>query len=32
MLLAWISLFGVAFADFYVMLVAHGTFTDPKFF
>jgi hypothetical protein len=32
MMFAWISLFGVAFADLYVALVAHGTFTDPKFF
>jgi hypothetical protein len=32
MLFAWISLFGVAFADLYVALVANGTFTDPKFF
>jgi hypothetical protein len=29
---AWISLFGVAFADFYVYLVASGTINDPRFF
>jgi hypothetical protein len=29
---AWISLFGVAFADFYVFLLATGTITDPRFF
>jgi len=29
---AWISLFSVAITDFYVLLVASGTITDPKFF
>jgi len=29
---AWLSLFGVAFADFYVYLLAKGTITDPTFF
>lgn len=29
---AWVSLFGVAFADFYVRLVASGTITDFYFF
>jgi hypothetical protein len=29
---AWMSLFSVAFADFYVRLLASGTFTDPTFF
>jgi hypothetical protein len=29
---AWISLFGVAFADFYVFLLATGTISDPRFF
>ncbi|MCZ2857977.1 hypothetical protein [Blastococcus sp. VKM Ac-2987] len=29
---AWISLFGVAFADFYVFLLATGTITDLRFF
>jgi hypothetical protein len=29
---AWISLFGVAFADFYVLLVATDTITDLRFF
>jgi hypothetical protein len=29
---AWISLFGVAFADLYVLLLATGTFSDPRFF
>ena len=29
---AWLSLFGVAFADFYIRCVASGAFTDPKFF
>jgi hypothetical protein len=32
MQIAWISLFGVAFADFYVFLVATGTITDLRFF
>jgi hypothetical protein len=29
---AWISLFGVAFADLYVFLLATGTISDPRFF
>jgi hypothetical protein len=29
---AWFSLFSVAFADFYVLLVASGTITDLRFF
>jgi len=29
---AWLSLFAVAFADLYVLLVASGTITDPRFF
>ena len=29
---AWISLFAVAFTDFYVYLVASGTISDPRFF
>lgn len=29
---AWLSLFAVAFADFYVFLVASGTISDPRFF
>ena len=29
-LFAWISLFGVAFADLYVRLVAMGVITDPR--
>ena len=32
MLLAWLSLFGVALTDLYVLLVSSGTFTDPRFF
>jgi hypothetical protein len=32
MLFAWISLFGVAFADFYVFLVATDTISDLRFF
>jgi len=32
MQLAWVSLFGVAFADLYVALVASGTLTDPRLF
>jgi len=32
MLFAWISLFGVGFADFYVWMVARGTITDLRFF
>jgi hypothetical protein len=32
MQLAWVSLFGVAFADLYVWLVAAGVFSDPRFF
>jgi hypothetical protein len=31
MLLAWLSLFWVAWADFYVWLVASGTIHDPRF-
>jgi hypothetical protein len=29
---AWLSLFSVAIADFYVYLLAVGAFTDPRFF
>ena len=29
---AWVSLFSVAFADFYVFLLATGTITDFRFF
>jgi hypothetical protein len=29
---AWLSLFSVALADFYVYLLATGAFTDPRFF
>jgi hypothetical protein len=29
---AWASLFSVAFADFYVLLLATGTITDFRFF
>jgi len=32
MQLAWVSLVFVAFADFYVRLVATGAFDDPRFF
>lgn len=32
MLLAWVSMIMVAFADFYVYLVANGTISDPRFF
>jgi hypothetical protein len=32
MLWAWASLFGVAFADFYVWMVASGRITDFRFF
>jgi hypothetical protein len=32
MLLAWLSLFSVAIADFYVRLLATGAFSDPRFF
>jgi hypothetical protein len=32
MLFAWISLFGVAFADLYVFLVSTGTISDPRLF
>jgi hypothetical protein len=32
MKIAWVSLFGVAFADFYIRLLATGTITDPRFF
>jgi hypothetical protein len=31
-LFAWLSLFGVAFTDFYVRLLATGTLSDPTFF
>ena len=31
-LYAWLSLFSVAIADFYVYLLATGTFDDPRFF
>jgi hypothetical protein len=31
-LFAWLSLFGVALADFYVYLLAKGTITEPTFF
>jgi hypothetical protein len=31
-LFAWLSLFGVAFADFYVRMLAAGTISDPTFF
>jgi hypothetical protein len=29
---AWVSLFGVAFTDLYVYLLANGTISDPRFF
>jgi hypothetical protein len=32
MLIAWVSLVGVALTDVYVRLVANGTITDPRFF
>ena len=32
MLLAWVSLFGVALTDLYVYLVSAGVFSDPRFF
>ena len=32
MLIAWISLVGVAVTDLYVRLVANGTISDPRFF
>ena len=32
MVLAWVSLFSVMGADFYVRLVASGAFADPRFF
>jgi hypothetical protein len=32
MAFAWVSLFSVAFADFYVFLLATGTITDFRFF
>lgn len=32
MLIAWVSLFGVALTDLYVYLVASNAFTDPSFF
>jgi hypothetical protein len=31
MLWAWVSLFSVAFADFYVWMVASGRITDFRF-
>jgi len=31
-LFAWLSLFGVAFTDFYIRLLATGTISDPTFF
>ena len=31
-LFAWLSLFSVAFADLYVLLLSTGTITDPRFF
>jgi hypothetical protein len=30
--LAWVSLFWVAFTDFYIWMVASGTWSDPRFF
>ncbi len=30
--LAWLSLFSVAFADLYVLLISSGAFSDPRFF
>jgi hypothetical protein len=30
MLIAWVSLFGVALTDLYIRLVANGTITDPR--
>ena len=29
---AWLSLFSVAFADLYVLLISSGAFSDPRFF
>ena len=29
---AWVSLLGVAFTDVYIMLLASGTISDPRFF
>ncbi len=29
---AWLSLFSVALTDLYVLLLATGTFSDPRFF
>ena len=29
---AWLSLFSVAIADLYVLLVSSGAFNDPRFF
>jgi hypothetical protein len=29
---AWLSLFSVAFADLYVLLISSGAFNDPRFF
>jgi hypothetical protein len=32
MQLAWVSLFSVAIADLYVLLVSANAFSDPRFF
>ena len=32
MLIAWVSLFGVALTDLYIRLVAHDVFSDPRIF
>ena len=32
MLIAWVSLFGVALTDVYIRLVANGSITDPRIF
>jgi hypothetical protein len=29
---AWLSLFSVALADLYVVLISSGAFDDPRFF
>ena len=29
---AWLSLFSVAIADLYVVLISSGAFNDPRFF
>jgi hypothetical protein len=29
---AWLSLFSVAIADLYVLLISSGAFNDPRFF